>query len=142
MRVAASRLAVATVAAVAVIGCGGGGGGPTTASSDQEAEITSVLDRYADALEDGDSDTICTELISPEDPQAEDAKACEDKYDTITDKLGPELAAGLRDSSIDHIEIVADGSIAQVYRQGNDERFQRLTLVDGTWYLAPSAPQQ
>ena len=135
------RLAVAALAAAALAGCGGGGGGPTTASSDQEAAITGVVDRYADALDEGDSETICAELISPEDPQGQDPKGCEESYDALIDKLGPQLAEGLRDSSIDHIDIVADGTVAQVYRQGNDDKFQRLTLIDGTWYLAPSAPQ-
>jgi hypothetical protein len=134
-------LAIAAIAMAALIGCGGGGGGPTTASSDEEAAITDVLDRYADALENGDSKALCEELISPQDPQVADPKGCEKNYDALTEKLGPELAEGLRGSAIDHIDIVADGTIAQVYRDPDSDKFQRLTLIDGTWYLAPSAPE-
>lgn len=141
---AASLLAVAATASLAILlaGCGDGDSSTTasspqttssvgpTAGSDEE-QIRTVAERYKTAVGESDPELLCEEVLPPSLLGGQ-IEACVDINRYAMEQSGADLGPGI-DLTIDSVEIDGDEATAQV----SDANVDTVDFLEekGRWWM-------
>jgi hypothetical protein len=121
-------VAVLSIAALAVGGCGGddsgGGGGGGGGGSDDEAQIRDIVSNYATAIADRDGDKACSYLTDAARQQLEslaktlDVDDCPAVMEKVTEDVSSDDRDKLADITITSVKVNGDRAVVQVEADG------------------------